>query len=90
MLVHNDCLPSLDTTGKVHGALPQVKDLSKYTRDQLLQFRNDLKASVKKRIETTVKHGRDRPHGQRQGQEQEQEQEQEQDLIKSIDKRLGL
>jgi RHS repeat-associated protein len=73
-------LPHLDGTGKVHGELPRLKDLSDYSHDELADFRNDLTKSVQRRIEATVEHGRDRAHGQRQGAEQ--------DLIKRIDRIL--
>ncbi|MGF1507935.1 MAG: RHS repeat-associated core domain-containing protein [Myxococcota bacterium] len=77
---HNTCpdLPSLDATGKVHGALPDAKDLSRYSREELAGFRDDLQKSVQERIRKTVELGRDKAHGQRQGAEQE--------LIRRIDK----
>ncbi len=73
-------LPSLDSTGKVHGDLPTPGDLSKYGREDLRILKTDLEKSVQRRIEVTSKKGRDRGHGQRQGSEQ--------DLIKSIEKHL--
>lgn len=73
-------LPALDRTGKVHGILPQIKDLSKYSKEELKQLHKELNQSVQRRIKVTSKMGRDRPHGQRQGAEQ--------DLIKSIEKYL--
>lgn len=73
-------LPGLDATGKVHGTLPSVSQLRQFSRDDLMQFRNDLQRSVQARIRSTVTHGRDRGHGQRQGAEQ--------GLIKAIDKLL--
>lgn len=75
-------LPSLDATDKVHGGLPKIKDLGKYTKDELTILLGELKQSVQKRIQVTSKMGRDRGHGQRQGAEQ--------DLIKAIEKRLEL
>ena len=74
-------LPALDATGKVHGVLPKIKDLAKYSADELSVLLQELKQSVQKRIEVTSKLGRDKAHGQRQGAEQ--------DLIKSIEKHLS-
>ncbi|SFC85377.1 hypothetical protein SAMN05421747_1392 [Parapedobacter composti] len=74
-------LPSLDATGKVHGTLPRVQDLGKYSKEELQIPLKELRQSVQKRIEVTSKMGRDRGHGQRQGAEQ--------DLIKSLEKHLG-
>jgi len=71
-------LPVLDATGKVHGILPKVQDLCKYSKEDLEILLNDLRQSVQKRIEVTSKMGRDLAHGQRQGAEQS--------LIKSIEK----
>ena len=76
----NEILPSLDATGKVHGVLPKIKDLDKYSKDELQSLLKELKQSVQRRIEVTSKLGRDRAHGQRQGAEQ--------DLIKAIEKHL--
>lgn len=79
-------LPGLDSTGKVHGDLPEVKDLGKYSAEELVIFKDDLTKSVQARIDATTKKGpnatrmQNRQHGQRQGQEQ--------DLIKSIEKHL--
>lgn len=73
-------LPTIDATGKVHGELPKVKDLNKYSKEQLETLQKELKESVQKRIEVTSKLGRDKAHGQRQGAEQ--------DLIKAIEKHL--
>lgn len=73
-------LPALDRTGKVHGVLPKVKDLAKYSKDELKILAQQLKKSVQQRIKVTSRMGRDRAHGQRQGAEQ--------DLIKSIEKHL--
>jgi RHS repeat-associated protein len=73
-------LPKLDRTGKVHGILPRVKDLVKYGKDELSMLLNELKKSVRRRIQVTSRMGRDRAHGQRQGAEQ--------DLIKSLEKHL--
>ena len=73
-------LPKLDATGKVHGMLPHIKDLIKYSKEDLKILLKELRLSVQRRIEVTSKLGRDRAHGQRQGAEQ--------DLIKSIEKHL--
>ncbi|MEM6362743.1 MAG: hypothetical protein AAF731_21820, partial [Bacteroidota bacterium] len=75
-------LPALDATGKVHGTLPRVQDLARFSKDELLILRQELKQSVAQRIKVTSRLGRHRPHGQRQGAEQ--------DLIKAINKFLGL
>ena len=73
-------LPSLDITGKLHGTLPRIQDLAKYSKDELILLREELLKSVQQRIKVTSRMGRDRAHGQRQGAEQ--------NLIKSIEKRL--
>jgi hypothetical protein len=73
-------LPKLDGTGKVHGKLPQAKDLVLYDTEDLIQLRNELQASVQKRIEVTVKKGSDFGHAERQAAEQQ--------LIRAIDKHL--
>lgn len=77
-LVSKAPLPSMDPTGKVHGALPRIGDLMKYSREELEVLLGELRQSVKRRIEVTSKMGRHRPHGQRQGDEQA--------LIKAIEK----
>ena len=74
-------LPSLDATGKVHGVLPRIKDLPKYSKGELKTLLKELRFSVQQRIKVTSKMGRDKAHGQRQGAEQ--------DLIKSIEKYLS-
>jgi RHS repeat-associated protein len=48
-------LPTLDATGKVHGTLPKIKDLDKYSKDELKILLKELKQSVQKRIEVTSK-----------------------------------
>jgi hypothetical protein len=68
---HVEPLPALDATGKVHGTLPKVQDLYKYSKEDLEILLQELKISVKKRIEVTAIMGRDRGHGQRQGAEQD-------------------
>jgi RHS repeat-associated protein len=74
-------LPALDSTGKVHGILPSVKDLNRYDADSLVRLRDELKVSVQRRIEVTVQKGSDFGHAERQAAEQQ--------LIKSIEKHLG-
>ncbi len=91
-LVHNACPApikggtlidaALDSTGKVHGILPKLKDLAKYSGDDLEALLPQLRSSVQKRIETTVKLGADYGHNARIAEEQA--------LIKSIEKLLGL
>jgi len=72
--VHNDCgrteLPALDSTGKVHGALPRPQDLGQYGADELAALRDDLEQSVQQRIGNNVLFGPDLGHGERQGAEQ--------------------
>jgi hypothetical protein len=75
-------LPRLDSTGKVHGALPHPRNLGDYTTDELLDLRDELELSVQRRIEKNIALGHDKPHAQRQAAEQ--------DLIKSIEKHLDL
>ena len=67
---------ALDATGKVHGKLPDVKDLGRYGVDDLKQLRDELKQSVQERIRKNSELGPHKPHGQRQAAEQT--------LIKSI------
>jgi hypothetical protein len=74
-------LPSLDSTGKVHGLLPHPDDFGQYQPDELAQLQRELKQSVQERIRQTAALGRDRGHGQRQGAEQ--------DLINTIAKYLS-
>jgi hypothetical protein len=87
-VVHNgygdeaaDALTALDATGKVHGTLPKIKDLGRYSKEELEILYQELKQSVQQRIKVTSRLGRDRGHGQRQGAEQ--------DLIKAIEKYLN-
>lgn len=81
ILVHNCKLPKLDGTGKMHGDLPDIKDLKKNVDDDTLSdFRDDLKSSVQKRQEVTDDLGADAAHSRRQAQEA--------DLAKSLDKHL--
>ena len=70
----------LDSTGKVHGVLPEVKDLKNYTVDELKRLLNELKTSVQTRIQATVRLGADYGHNARLAAEQQ--------LIKSIEKHL--
>ena len=87
VLVHNgggECwrnLPSLDQTGKVHGELPMVEDLGKYSKDDLEQLQAELEQSVETRIQRTIELGSDPAHGQRQAAEQR--------LIRWISTHLG-
>ena len=74
-------LPSLDSTGKVHGDLPHPKDFGKYSPEDLRRVQDELRQSVQERIRKTDELGRHRPHGQRQGAEQ--------DLIDAIGKYLS-
>lgn len=71
---------SLDSTGKVHGKLPDIKRLAQYDPYELSQLLSELKRSVQKRIEITVKMGADHGHNARIAEEQQ--------LIKSIEKFL--
>jgi len=73
-------LPSLDSTGKVHGDLPKPQDLKGYAAEDLVRFRDDLARSVEERIRKNIELGPQGGHGRRQGEEQ--------DLIASIDKLL--
>jgi RHS repeat-associated protein len=58
-------LPALDATGKVHGILPEIKDLKRYDVDSLSRLRDELKLSVQRRIEVTVQKGSDFGHAER-------------------------
>ncbi len=80
LLKFGNYLPSIDRTGKVHGSLPKIKDLNKFSKEELEVFLIELTKSVQRRIKVTSRMGRDRGHGQRQ--------EEEQDLIKAIEKYL--
>jgi hypothetical protein len=57
ILVHNgykkDELPALDNTGKVHGELPEIKNLKQYDREDLEVLRDQLEKSVQERIRKT-------------------------------------
>jgi hypothetical protein len=75
-------LPALDSTGKVHGILPKIKDLAKYSAEELKILLQDLKQSVQQRIRKNVELGFDKAHAQRQAAEQQ--------LIIQIEKFLGL
>jgi hypothetical protein len=74
-------LPSLDASGKLHGAVPRPEDFDKYTREELEQLLADAKQSVPERIRKTTLLGRDRAHGQRQAAEQQ--------LITQLERYLG-
>jgi hypothetical protein len=73
-------LPKLDATGKVHGKLPDVKDLGRYHAEDLAALRGELQQSVQKRIEKDVELGSDFGHAERQAAEQR--------LIQAIAKHL--
>jgi hypothetical protein len=73
-------LPSLDSTGKVHGDLPKAEDLGRYSGEELTQLQQELRQSVKKRIEVTNRLGPEKKHGERQAAEQQ--------LIRQIDRHL--
>lgn len=74
-------LPSLDSTGKVHGKLPSSQELKNYSREELEILYKELQQSVKQRIKKNIELGSDAGHGERQAAEQQ--------LIKSIEKYLG-
>ena len=74
-------LPGLDSTRKLHGAIPNRNTLNRLGADDLLQLRKDAKLSVKERIRVNSERGYHRPHGQRQAQEQQ--------LTKDIDRILS-
>ena len=72
--------PILDPTGKVHGELPEAKDLDRYAPEDLEQLSEELQRSVQERIRRTNELGSDKPHGERQAAEQQ--------LIQQIEKNL--
>lgn len=74
-------LPSLDATRKVHGTLPRVIDLAKFSKDELKILLSELRISAQQRIKATSRLGRDLTHGERQGAEQ--------NLIKYLEKYLN-
>ena len=87
VLVHNsyggkEPLPSVDSTGKVHGKLPTPDELKNYSKEELTEFCKDLENSVRKRIEKNIELGPDPGHGERQHAEQQ--------LIHTIRKILGF
>lgn len=57
-----------------------MKELGHYDTEDLIRLRDELRASVQKRIEVTVKKGSDFGHAERQAAEQQ--------LIRSIEKHL--
>lgn len=75
-------LPSIDSTGKVHGELPSLKDCCEYDPDDLRILLGELEQSVRERIRKNIQLGNHKPHGQRQAAEQ--------DLTHRIKKCLGL
>jgi hypothetical protein len=85
VLVHNTCkkqLPSLDSTGKVHGELPRPQDIGDYSHEELQILYDELRISVQTRIQYNTRLGSDPGHALRQAQEQQ--------LIWSIAKILGI
>ena len=74
-------LPTIDSTGRVHGDVPPPEDLKNHSSEDLKALRDALSDSVQERIENAVDFGRDLPHGQRQGTEQQ--------TIRNIDKILS-
>jgi len=86
VLVHNSCGERqvdafLERTGKVHGNLPSVGELSQYNREELEILRGQLSASIQTRIAKTVQLGADYGHNARLAQEQ--------GLLQSLDSYLG-
>jgi hypothetical protein len=80
-------LPSLDSTGKVHGDLPKSKDLNRYSNDELIILRDELKQSVQERIRKNTEYMiKDGPPREKRGHQERQNQEQE--LIQQIDRHL--
>jgi len=73
-------LPTLDATGKVHGQLPDAKDLDRYAPEDLEQLSEELQKSVQERIRKANEMGSDKSHGERQADEQQ--------LIRQIEKNL--
>ncbi|MCS3533013.1 hypothetical protein [Chryseobacterium sp. JUb7] len=43
-------LPSIDATKKVHGALPRIIDLARFSKDELKILLQELKISAQQRI----------------------------------------
>lgn len=86
ILVHNVCgqdakWPARDASGRVHGDLPSVSDLKRYSSDDLEFILNEFENSVRYRIGNNIIYGYHEPQGRRQAQEQQ--------LIHSIKKLLG-
>lgn len=67
---------ALDSTGKVHGKLPEVKDLKQYDIEELQRLQSELKISIQTRIDATVRLGADYGYSARISAEQK--------LLKSI------
>ncbi len=74
-------LPKLDSTGKLHGDLPHIKDLKKLDKETLRDLRDDLTSSLKRRKQVTKDLGPDPGHGRRESAEES--------LRKSLNKHLG-
>jgi RHS repeat-associated protein len=62
-------LPTLDGTRKVHGVLPKLRELHKYSVDELKIFLEELKISVVERKRLNGILGADPGHGRRVGEE---------------------
>ena len=63
-------LPVIDGTGKVHGPLPKREDLDLYDPEDLSDLADQLRDSIRKRIEVTERLGPDRGHTERVAAEQ--------------------
>lgn len=74
-------LPEIDSTGKLHGDLPHIKDLKNLDKGTLGDLRDDLKNSLKRRKQVSKDLGPDAAHSRREAGEE--------DLLKSLDKFLG-
>jgi hypothetical protein len=71
----------IDNTGKMHGDLPDIKDLKQLDSQTLADFRDDLKTSLKERKRVSKDLGADAGHSRRENAES--------DLAKQLDKHLG-
>ena len=74
-------LPKLDNTGKMHGKLPELKDLKKFDKQTLRDLRSDLNASLKTRKRVSKDRGPDAAHSRRETDEA--------NVVRKIDKLLG-
>ncbi|MFO0722849.1 MAG: RHS repeat-associated core domain-containing protein [Myxococcota bacterium] len=65
-------LPARDSTGKIHGEeLPDEEELNRHTVEELEHFLEELKGSIRERIEKNSERGADKGHSQRQAAEQQ-------------------